>query len=82
MSILKNGLKKERIKRMSARCDPTAKLASNNVQNRDNGDRRTEARHSSILHLILTMCDLAQFEIEGDLTLRDKRSGKVFVSTK
>jgi hypothetical protein len=62
--------------------DPTAKIATNNVSNSANGDRRSNRRYLDIMTVINTICDLSLFEIEGDFTLRDKRSGEVWTSTK
>jgi hypothetical protein len=62
--------------------DPTAKLAANNVTNAMEGDRRLHARYLDVMSVINTICDLSLFEIEGDFTLRDKRSGKVWTSKK
>ena len=62
--------------------DPTAKLAANNVTNEVNGDRREHRRFLDLLHILITMCELSNFEIEGEIRLRDKRTGKHWVSSK
>lgn len=51
--------------------DPTAYEA---VQKMD----KDEARFHKLLHSIFCLCDLANFEIEGRITLVDKKTGKVW----
>lgn len=54
--------------------------AKNNRFSRDNGvgaDRDYE-RFRKLLALIFKMCDLAGFEIEGRIVIKDKVTGKVW----
>lgn len=37
-----------------------------------------EARYKKLLSTIFYICDLAGFHIEGRLTIRDKKTGKVW----
>lgn len=52
--------------------DPTPYKAIKNIENENN------IRFYKLLHTIFHVCELAGFEIEGRMTLRDKRTGKVW----
>lgn len=54
--------------------------AKNNRFSRDNavGADRDYERFRKLLALIFKMCDLAGFEIEGRIVIKDKVTGKVW----
>lgn len=51
--------------------DPTAYRAMKNIEQEDE-------RFRKLLYMIFDICELADFEIEGRITLVDKKSGKVW----
>lgn len=51
--------------------DPTAYAAYREID-------REEQRFRKLLKTIFSLCELAGFEVVGRVTLRDKRSGKVW----
>ena len=51
--------------------DPTAYAAIKNIEEENE-------RFHKLLHTIFTICELADFEIDGRITLIDKRTGKVW----
>lgn len=51
--------------------DPTPYKALNNK-------KEDEERFNKLLHTIFDICDLSDFEIEGRIVLKDKKSGKVW----
>lgn len=62
--------KNEIRKNASGYNDPTAYNAIKNIQN--------DARFYKLLHTIFHVCELAGFELEGRITLKDKRTGKIW----
>ena len=66
--------KKDPRRNASGYMDPTAYEAIRNV------DREAEAeqRYKKLLSTIFYICDLAGFHIEGRLTIKDKKTGKVW----
>lgn len=66
--------KKDPRRNASGYMDLTAFEAIRNV------DREAEAekRYKKLLSTIFYICDLAGFHIEGRLTIRDKKSGKIW----
>ena len=52
--------------------DPTPYKAIKNIENENN------VRFYKLLHTIFHVCELAGFEVEGRMTLRDKKTGKVW----
>lgn len=53
--------------------DETAAKAIENVNN----DKDTK-RFYKLLHTIFTMCELAGFHLEGRITLKDRKTGKIY----
>ena len=51
--------------------DPTAYTAMKNIH-------RDEDRYRKLRKVILSICDMAGFEIRGPLVLIDKKTGKVW----
>ena len=51
--------------------DPTAYMAIKNIE-------RENVRFYKLLHTIFHVCELAGFELEGRITLKDKHTGKVW----
>ena len=51
--------------------DPTAYTAMKNIH-------REEDRYRKLRKVILSICDMAGFEIRGPLVLMDKKTGKVW----
>lgn len=51
--------------------DPTAYAAMKNVN-------REEDRYRKLRRALISICDVAGFEIQGPLILMDKKSGKVW----
>lgn len=41
-------------------------------------EAEAEARYKKLLNTIFYICDLAGFHIEGRITIKDKKSGKVW----
>lgn len=66
--------KKDPRRNVSGYMDLTAFEAIRNV------DREAEAekRYKKLLSTIFYICDLAGFHIEGRLTIRDKKTGKIW----
>ena len=52
--------------------DPTPYKAIKNIENENN------VRFYKLLHTIFHVCELAGFEVEGRMTLRVKKTGKVW----
>lgn len=57
--------------------DMTPFLAIENI-NREEKEDRDEARFKRLLATIFYLCDLAGFNIENRIEIRDKRTGKVW----
>lgn len=66
--------KKDPRRNVSGYMDLTAYEAIRNV------DREAEAekRYKKLLSTIFYICDLAGFHIEGRLTIKDKKTGKIW----
>lgn len=60
--------------------DPTAGIAMAAVKRKENTKLNTELseRNHRVIQAIRSIVDLAGFEIVGRVTLRHKKSGKVF----
>ena len=56
--------------------DPTAGAAMAKVKREENAELND--RNHKLIHAIRNIADLAGFEIVGRVTLRHKKSGKVF----
>ena len=54
--------------------DPTAYEAIRNVDR----EAAAEKRYKKLLSTIFYICDLAGFHIEGRITIKDKKTGKVW----
>ena len=54
--------------------DPTAYNAIKNVEQEQDKD---DARFHQLLNTLFSLCELADFHIEGRVVLKDKRTGKV-----
>lgn len=54
--------------------DPTAYEAIKNAEKED----KDEIRFHQLLNTLFSLCELADFHIEGRVVLRDKRTGKVW----
>lgn len=54
--------------------DQTAYEAIRNVER----EAEAETRYKKLISTIFYICDLAGFHIEGRLTIRDKKTGKVW----
>lgn len=52
--------------------DPTPYQAIKNIDNDNN------IRFYKLLHTIFHICELSGFEVEGRMTFRDKKTGKVW----
>lgn len=55
--------------------DPTVYTALKRIEEQE---RVEKDRFHKLLHTIFYICELAGFEVEGRIVLRDKRSGKVW----
>lgn len=55
--------------------DPTAYNAIKNVEQEQDKD---DARFHQLLNTMFSLCELADFHIEGRVVLKDKRTGKVW----
>lgn len=55
--------------------DPTAYNAIKNVEQEQDKD---DARFHQLLNTLFSLCELADFHIEGRVVLKDKRTGKVW----
>jgi hypothetical protein len=51
--------------------DPTAWKAISNIE-------KDAERFRKVLNAIFVVCDLAGFHVEGRITLRDKKTGKIW----
>ena len=61
------------LKKNASGCDdPTPYEAIKNIENENS------VRFYKLLHTIFHVCELAGFELEGRITLKDKKSGKVW----
>lgn len=54
--------------------DPTAYKAITNIEK----EPSDAERFRKLLNAIFVVCDLAGFHVEGRITLRDKKTGKVW----
>lgn len=66
--------KKDPRRNASGYMDPTAYEAIRNVER----EAEAEERFKKLLSTIFYIADLAGFHIEGRLTIRDKKTGKVW----
>lgn len=66
--------KKDPRRNASGYMDPTAYEAIRNVEREAEADQR----YKKLLSTIFYICDLAGFHIEGRLTIRDKKTGKIW----
>lgn len=55
--------------------DPTAYNAIKNVEQEQDKD---DVRFHQLLNTLFSLCELADFHIEGRVVLKDKRTGKVW----
>ena len=55
--------------------DPTAYNAIKNVEQEQDKD---DMRFHQLLNTLFSLCELADFHIEGRVVLKDKRTGKVW----
>lgn len=55
--------------------DPTAYKAISHI---DEEAKATDIRFYKLLHTIFHVCELAGFELEGRVTLKDKKTGRVY----
>lgn len=55
--------------------DPTAYRAIKHV---DDENTASDIRFYKLLHTIFHICELAGFELDGRITLRDKVTGKLY----
>lgn len=55
--------------------DPTAYEAIKNVDRELDKD---DLRFHQLLNTLFSICELADYRIEGRITLRDKKTGKVY----
>lgn len=55
--------------------DPTAYNAIKNVEQEQDKD---DVRFHQLLNMLFSLCELADFHIEGRVVLKDKRTGKVW----
>lgn len=54
--------------------DLTAYYALKNIE----AEERAEARYKKLLNTIFNICELAGFQLEGRIVLKDKKTGKVW----
>lgn len=66
--------KKDPRRNASGYMDPTAYEAIRNVER----EAEAEERFKKLLNTIFDICELAGFHIEERLTIRDKKTGKVW----
>ena len=66
--------KKDPRRNASGYMDLTAFEAIRNVER----EAEAEKRYKKLLSTIFYICDLAGFHIEGRLTIRDKKTGKIW----
>ena len=63
-------MKEDDLKRNASGCiDPTAYIAITNIDNK---------RFKQLIRTIVYICDLAGFEIQGKITLKNRRSGRLW----
>lgn len=67
-------LRKDPRRNASGYMDLTAYEAIRNIER----EAEAEERFKKLLSVIFSICDLAGFRIEGRLTVRDKKTGKVW----
>lgn len=68
--------KKDPRRNASGYMDMTAYQAIRNIEHQEAAD--AEARYKKLLSTIFYICDLAGFHIEGRITIKDKKTGKVW----
>lgn len=68
------GYRKDPRRNESGYLDLTAYEAINNVER----EAEAETRYKKLLGTIFYICDLAGFHIESRITIRDKKTGKVW----
>lgn len=56
--------------------DPTAYIAMKHVMNKTS--REESARFKKLLSTLFYICDMAGYEIQGRISLKDKRTGKIW----
>ena len=65
-------MKEDDLKRnASGYIDPTAYIAITNIDNE-------QKRFKQLIRTIVYICDLAGFEIQGKITLKNRRSGRLW----
>ena len=65
-------MKEDNPKRNESGCiDPTAYIAITNIDNE-------QKRFKQLIRTIVYICDLAGFEIQGKITLKNRRSGRLW----
>lgn len=65
-------MEEKNLKKNGSGCpDPTAYKAIRNVE-------KDEERLKKLLDVIFAICDIADFHVEGRITFRDKRSGRIW----
>lgn len=57
--------------------DPTAYEAIRNIE-RSQAAEEEDMRFHKLLHTIFYLCELAGFQIEGRVVLKDKRTGRLW----
>lgn len=55
--------------------DPTVYDAIKNIEQEQDKD---DARFYQLLNILFSLCELADFHIEGRIVLKDKRTGKIW----
>lgn len=55
--------------------DPTAHDAIKNIEEKEKAE---QARFGKFIHTVLCMCDIAGYEVQGRITLIDKKSGRIW----
>ena len=68
-------MKNDYRKNASGYYDPTAYAAITHV---DNEAAKTDVRFYKLLHTIFHVCELAGFVVEGRITLKDKKTGRIY----
>ena len=69
---------KELLRNGSGYCDPTAYRAIKNIEDGIDDRNKERARFFRLLDTIFYICEMAGFEIEGRIVLKDKKTGKVW----
>ena len=65
-------MKEDDLKRNASGCiDPTAYIAITSIDNE-------QRRFKQLIRTIVYICDLAGFEIQGKITLKNRRSGRLW----